>query len=114
MVRARPSIAKEVGPQTGPVGISAHAFTADWTLEDIRCVPTAVDIRAYLADYEAGRGQPFSKREWGSVFASCVTSIAYGARCMHSLEPDNEDWKENTWPYLLRTEGETLLHEAIS
>src|SRR5918995_1938593 len=36
----------------------------------------------------------------------------HGARCAHSLESDKTDWEENTWPYLLRTEGETLLREA--
>jgi hypothetical protein len=37
---------------------------------------------------------------WAS-FASCVFWIVYGARCAHS-------------PYLLRTEGESLLAEATS
>jgi aminoglycoside phosphotransferase (APT) family kinase protein len=99
-------------PETELVGISAHGFTADWTLEGFRRIPTADDIRAYVADYEAARGQPFSKSERRSLFAMCVYCIAYGARCAHSLEPDKIDWEENTWPYLLKTEGEALLREA--
>ncbi|HEY3304144.1 MAG TPA: hypothetical protein VGL70_11480 [Candidatus Binatia bacterium] len=99
-------------PETELVGISAHGFTADWTLEGVRRIPTADDIRAYVADYEAARGRPFSKRERSSLFAACVYAIAYGARCAHSLEPDKTDWEANTWPYLLRTEGEALLVEA--
>jgi Phosphotransferase enzyme family len=98
-------------PETELVGISAHGFTADWTLEGFRRIPTADDIRAYVADYEAARGQPFSKSERRSLFAMCVYCIAYGARCAHSLEPDKIDWEENTWPYLLETEGEALLRE---
>jgi len=58
------------------------------------------------------RGQAFSKRARKSVFAHCVYCIAYGARCAHSLEPDKIEWEENTWPYLLKTEGEALLREA--
>lgn len=100
-------------PETELVGISAHAFTADWTLEGVRRIPAADDIHAYIADYEEARGQPFSRRERGSVFATWVYCIAYGARCAHSLEPNKTDWEENTWPYLLRTEGKALLREAI-
>jgi hypothetical protein len=101
-------------PEVELVGISAHGFTADWTLEGVRRIPTADDIRAYVADYEQARGQPFSKRERKSLFATCVYFIAYGARCMHSLEPDKIDWEENSWPHLLRTEGEVLLHKAVT
>jgi hypothetical protein len=94
------------------VGISAHGFTADWTLEGIRRIPTAGDIHAYVTDYEPACGRPFSKHERQSLFATCVYCVAYGARCAHSLEPDKREWEENTWPYLLRTEGEALLREA--
>jgi hypothetical protein len=99
-------------PETQLVGISAHAFTADWTLEGVRRIPTAADIHAYIADYEQARGRPFLKRERRSLFATCVYCIAYGARCTHSLEPDKTKWEENTWPYLLSTEGKALLREA--
>jgi hypothetical protein len=100
-------------PETELVGISAYGFTADWTLEDVRRIPTADDIRAYIVDYEDARGRTFSKRDRRSMFATCVYGIAYGARCAHSLEPDETDWEENNWPYLLRTEGESLLQEAV-
>ena len=99
-------------PETELVGISAHAFTADWILEGVRRIPTAGDIRAYVADYEDARGKAFSSRERKSLLATCVYCIAYGARCAHSLEPDKRAWEENTWPYLLRTEGELLLRES--
>jgi hypothetical protein len=98
--------------ETELVGGSAHGFTADWTREGVRRIPTAEDICAYIADYEHSRGQFFTKRERRSVFASCVYWIAYGARCTHSLSPNTTEWKDDTWPYLLRTEGEALLAEA--
>jgi hypothetical protein len=101
-------------PETELVGMSAGAFTADWALEGVRRIPTADDIRADVADYEKARSRSFSKRERASVFANCVYCIAYGARCAHSREPDRVEWEENTWPYLLQTEGEALLREATA
>ena len=101
-------------PETDLVGLSAHGFTADWGVEGVRRIPTADDIRAYVADYEEARGQSFSKRERGSLFAHCVYFIAYGARCAHSLERERTEWEEDTFPYLLRTDGEALLREAVS
>jgi Phosphotransferase enzyme family len=99
-------------PETELVGLSAHGFTADWTPEGIRRIPTADDIHAYVMDYGQARGQPFSARERKSLFAHCVYCIAYGARCAHSLDPDKRECEENTWPYLLKTEGEALLRDA--
>ena len=99
-------------PESALVGLCAHGFTADWSLENVRRIPTAADIRAFVADYEAARGRPFSKRERQSLFAHCVYFIAYGARCTHSLEPKKTDWEDDTWPYLLRTEGKALLDKA--
>ena len=63
-------------PETDLVGISAHGFTADWSIPNVRRIPAGDDIRAYIADYEQGRGQPFSKQQRRSVFASCVYWIA--------------------------------------
>ncbi len=95
--------------ETELVGISAHGFTADWSRENVRRIPTADNIRAYVADYEEARGHPFSKRERQSLFAHCVYFIAYGARCTHSLEPTKTEWELDSWPYLLKTEGDLLL-----
>jgi len=103
-----------VRPETALVGVCAHGFTADWSLANVRRIPTAADICAFVADYEAARGRPFSKRERASLSAHCVYFIAYGARCTHSLEPKKTEWEEDTWPYLLRTEGEALLRESTS
>jgi hypothetical protein len=98
-------------PETALVGGSAHGFTADWS-RPVRRIPTADDIRAYVADYEAGRGRAFSRRERSAVFAHCVYSIAYGARCQHALEPARLEWEPDSFPYLLRTAGDALLAEA--
>lgn len=99
-------------PETELVGLSGHGFTADWSLEDVRRIPTVGDICAYIADYEDARGRPFSRRERRSLFAHCLYSIAYSSRCMDALEPRKTEWGKDTWPYLLITEGRTLLREA--
>jgi hypothetical protein len=39
--------------------------------------------------------------------------MAYGARCAHSLAPLSAEWEEDSWPYLLRTQGEALLRETV-
>jgi hypothetical protein len=88
-------------PETELVGLSAHGFTADWALEGVRRIPTADDIRAFVTDYETARAQPFTKSERQSLFAHCVYSIAYGARCAHPLEPTKTEWEANTWPVFL-------------
>lgn len=99
-------------PETMLVSISAHGFTADWSVPERRRIPRKDDILAYIADYEQARGWTFLKQERQSVIATCVYWVAYGARCQHSLEPLKADWEADTWPFLLRTDGEALLAEA--
>ena len=99
-------------PETVLVGGSAHGFTADWSRADVRRIPTADDLRAYIAEYEEGRGRAFSRREQRAIFASCVHALAYSARCQHALEPARRDWSPDTFPYLLRTAGDALLAEG--
>jgi hypothetical protein len=102
------------GPRSGTlVGLAAAGFTADWS-RPVRRLPTGDDIRAFVADYERARRRAFSTGERRAVFASCVSTIAYGARCSHALEPATVDWPPDTWPHLLRTEGPALLAEATA
>jgi hypothetical protein len=99
-------------PETVLVGSSAHGFTADWSRPDVRRIPTADDVRAYIAEYEEGRGRPLSRRERRAIFASCVYALAYSARCQHALEPARVEWDADTFPHLLRTAGDALLAEG--
>lgn len=73
-----------VGLEPFFVGSAAHAFTADWSVEGLRCVPTLAESRAFIADYEAARGRPFSAEERTTVEAALVHALSYGARCEHS------------------------------
>lgn len=91
------------------VGASAHAFTTDWSREAIAPAPTADEIRAFVADYEEARGEPFTKAERRVLGASCVYSLAYTARCGHALDPEEKSDREAAFRRLLRQSGRALL-----
>lgn len=73
-----------VGPEPVAVGSAANAFTADWSKEGYRCVTTLEESTAFIADYEAARGAPFTPAERQATSAAMVAALAYGARCEHS------------------------------
>ncbi|MDC0672543.1 phosphotransferase [Nannocystis radixulma] len=93
--------------EVGIVGVNAHGHTADWSQEQIRRVPTAGGILGFIADYEAARGEPFTREQHRAARAWAVYSIAYGAWI--SIAPGDTDWPEDSWPALLRGCGEDLL-----
>jgi hypothetical protein len=63
----------------------AHLFTSDfaagpgWVQR-----PTLEEALAFVADYEAARGTPFSASEWAVARAALLYAMAYTARCEHS------------------------------
>jgi hypothetical protein len=73
-----------VGSEPVFAGAAAHAFTADWSIEGHACVPTVDESLAFLDDYEAARGAPFTEREQRLARAGLVAAMAYSARCGHS------------------------------
>lgn len=66
------------------VGSSAHCFTADFHIDDLDVVPALQEALAFIADYEAARGAPFSADERRTAVAALVATMAYTARCEHS------------------------------
>lgn len=66
------------------VGSSAHCFTADYRIENLSWVPTLEETLAFIADYEAARGAPFSADERRTAVAALVATMAYSARCEHA------------------------------
>ena len=98
-----------VRPEPELVGISAHGFTADWTLNNVRRIPGPEDILAYVAEYERARGRTFSVSERRVVFAPCVYWIAYGARCEHARDSDTREYADDTWAHLFRHHAEALV-----
>jgi hypothetical protein len=73
-----------VGPEPVFAGAAAHAFTADWSIEGHRCIPTIEESLAFLADYEAARGAPFSNDARRAALSGLVAAMAYSARREHS------------------------------
>jgi hypothetical protein len=98
-------------PETELVGIAAHGFTADWGRPGVRRVPSADDIRAFVQDYEDARGRPFSAEEQRSVIGRAVYTIAYGARCALSRDPDRTAWQDDSFPSFIATHAPSLLRE---
>ena len=97
-------------PEAQLVGTNAHGFTADWSQEGLRRVPTYDDIVGFIDDYEAARGRPFNPDERRATKAWAVYWIAYGAWI--SIQPGENDWPEDSWPALLENAGERLLHRV--
>ena len=73
-----------VGPEPVFAGAAAHGFTADWTVEGSLPVPTYAEALAFIADYEAARGTPFTDAERRLARAGLAAAMAYSARCEHS------------------------------
>jgi len=90
------------------VGATAHAFTADWTRDDLIQVPSLEEMRGFVADYERARGRIFDPPERRTIAASLVYSTAYTARCNHALSPREEGDMGDFRP-LLRAHGDEIL-----
>jgi hypothetical protein len=44
-------------------------------------------VRAFVDEYEAARGTPFTTAERAEIGAAVTYTRAYGARCEHALDP---------------------------
>jgi hypothetical protein len=71
-------------PEAVVIGSAAHQFTVDGRRAQPH-VPTADEIREFVADYEAARGTPLSTADRVAARAAYVFCTAYGARCEHGL-----------------------------
>lgn len=77
------------GTETMFAGTAAASFTYTEELGDhVEVWPSAEESRAFIAEYEAARGAPFSRRERSAAHASCVYLRAYAARCGHAVGAD--------------------------
>jgi hypothetical protein len=91
------------------VGQVAHAFCADWALEDHRQAPTLAEARQFIDDYQRARGTRFSREERAAIGAAFAYSVAYTARCEHALDPHGVP-ALGGFRSLLHAEGRRLLH----
>jgi hypothetical protein len=69
--------------------------------------PTPEQARAFVAEYEAARGEPFTGRERRATYAACVYLVAYAARCGHAFGGDGRDVG-------LETLADALLRDGVS
>lgn len=102
-----------VGTEPSLLGQIGHAFTADWSAGQKRATPTLDEFRAFIADYEVARGQPFSRAERDTIDAGWVYATAYSARCEHSDLVLGLPWArspdENSFRGRLARHGRALL-----
>jgi len=76
-----------VEPEAVLVGQAAATFTYTEHLP-VELWPSVAEATAFLDDYEAARGLPFSTGERRAAGASAVWSRAYSSRCVHALGRD--------------------------
>ncbi|GCE21264.1 hypothetical protein [Dictyobacter kobayashii] len=69
------------------VGHAAMTFTYIPFMPGVADSPTHEETLAFIADYEAARGKPFNQDERRTLAATMTVTMAYGARCEHSLAP---------------------------
>lgn len=94
------------------VGSLAPHFTADWQRDDLVRAPTLDEMRAFVAEFEASHGKPFSKDERATLSAACVFAMAYTARCNHAANPREEGWNGDLRP-MLRERGQEILNRGL-
>jgi len=63
--------------------------------------PTDEEMRAFIAEYEAARGKPFTDQEHQTLQAAKVYGLAYSARCEHALNPNETSYPEGSSRSLL-------------
>jgi hypothetical protein len=76
------------------VGLASGYFTYTEFFGDTR-LPTDEEAQAFIAEYEATRGKPFTPEELQTLEAARIYGLAYGARCEHALhlnETSYPDW----------------------
>ena len=72
------------------VGSAAATFTATWRF-GVPNPPSPEETWAFVEEYEAACGDPFSGEERAAIAAAAVYVMAYTARCEHALGPGGEN-----------------------
>ncbi|GLV60439.1 hypothetical protein KDH_72580 [Dictyobacter sp. S3.2.2.5] len=91
------------------VGHAAMTFTYIPFMPGVADSPSREEMLAFIADYETARGRPFNADERRTLAASMTVTMAYGARCEHSLSPDERDYPADSRRAILaRYQGDFL------
>ena len=81
-------------------GSASNYFTYTEFFGDFRG-PTDEEARAFIAEYEAARGRPFTPEEKRTLKAAKTYQLAYSARCEHALHPDETSYPDGSCRALL-------------
>ena len=85
------------------VGNAAANFRITSEL-DVPTVPAAGEVAAFVREYEAARGTPFTPSELAEVQAGATYLRAYAARCEHAIDPEGARWR-GSWRESLERDG---------
>lgn len=72
-------------------------------------LPTQEEASAFVAEYEVARGQPFTTDERITLAAAATYSLAYSARCEHSLHPQERTYPPGSYRATLAHYKDTFL-----
>lgn len=75
---------------------------------DVPKVASLEEIKAFVAEYERERAEPFTPAERRAVSAGAVYALAYTARCEHALDPTG-DRPTGSYREALASFGDELL-----
>ena len=100
-----------IEPELFSVATSAITFCVDWLRPVGEHFPTNAEIGAFIGEYEAARGAPFSDPHRDLLAARMVYGLSYGARCEHA---DNFPEVADSQQGLLRRLGDPLLTDGLA
>lgn len=82
------------------IGKTAVTFSYTERLGIAR-LPTREEALAFVAEYEAARARSFTIEERRFIAAGATLEMAYGARCEHSLYPQEQVYPADSYRSLL-------------
>ena len=94
------------------VGNAAANFRITSEL-DVPTVPAAGEVAAFVREYEAARGTPFTPSELAEVEAGTTYLRAYAARCEHAIDPEGARWR-GSWRESLERDGPYRLRPGLT
>lgn len=97
-----------------PVLVGGTAISFTYTeMTGIRKSPTREEALAFVREYEAARGRPFTAGERRMVSAGATAALAYTARCEHALFPQEQNYPAGSCRAILARYGNGFLDPHV-
>lgn len=96
------------------VGAASVNFTYNEWSEIPSHIPSQDEALAFVSEYEAARGKPFSPEEYQTLAAAATYLLAYGSRCEHSLHPEERDYPDDSARAVLAKYGDNFLRKQTA